>query len=173
MGLFERGGGWVLLELGAVDEWGRVARGRGEDVLVSQGGDDLRGGGSEADDTCGEPGLGSDGDLGRARGHGVEDGVGGVLGAGGDEGRGRSHREPLEFFLRLAGELGLDGGAGAHEAGADGGDADAFEAELGVEAFGEAGEGELAGDVGEQMGDGDFAANRGDVDDGCAAVVDL
>ena len=60
--------------------------------------------------------------------------------------------------------------AGAHEAGADGGDADAFVAEFGVEAFGEADEGELAGDVGEHVGHGELAAYAGDVDDGGVAV---
>ena len=60
--------------------------------------------------------------------------------------------------------------SGAHEAGADGGNADAFVAELSVEAFGEADEGEFAGDVGEQVGHGDFAADTGDVDDGGVAV---
>ena len=69
----------------------------------------------------------------------------------------------------VADELGVVFAAGAHEAGADGGDADAFVAELGVEAFGEADEGELGGGVGEHVGDGDLAADGGDVDDGGAA----
>ena len=73
----------------------------------------------------------------------------------------------------MAGELGLDAGAGAHEARADGGDADAFVAEFGVEALGEAGEGEFAGDVGQEVGDGDLSADRGDVDDGGFAAVDF
>ena len=61
--------------------------------------------------------------------------------------------------------------AGAHEAGADGGDADAFVAQFGVEALGEADEGEFAGDVGEHVGHGELAANAGDVDDGGVAVA--
>ncbi len=115
--------------------------------------------------------MGGDGDLGAAGGGGVVDAVGGVLATGGESGCGGAEGEPLELFFGLSGEGGLDGGAGAHEAGADGGDADAFLAELGVEAFGEAGEGELAGDVGEEVGDGDLAADGGDVDDRGAATV--
>ncbi len=61
--------------------------------------------------------------------------------------------------------------SGSHEAGADGGDADSFVAELGVEAFGEADEGELGGGVGEHVGDGDLASDAGDVDDGGAAAA--
>ena len=128
---------------------GGVAGRVGKDVVVGERGDDLRGGGSEADDAGSEPGLRGDGDLGAAGRSGVEDAVGGVCGARGEAGRGGSHGEPAELLFGLPGELGLDAGAGAHEAGADGGDADAFVAELGVEAFGEAGEGELAGDVGQ------------------------
>ena len=64
-----------------------------------------------------------------------------------------------EMQVNLPGELGLDAGAGAHEPGADGGDANAFVAEFGVKAPGEAGEGEFAGDVGQEMGDGDLAAD--------------
>ena len=67
----------------------------------------------------------------------------------------------------------MDFAAGAHEAGADGGDADAFVAELGVEAFGEADEGELAGGVGQHVGHGEFAADGGDVDDGGAIAAGL
>jgi len=64
----------------------------------------------------------------------------------------------------------VDFAAGAHEAGADGGDADTFVAEFGVEAFGEADEGELAGDVWEHVRHGELAADAGDVDDGGVAV---
>jgi hypothetical protein len=39
-----------------------------------------------------------------------------------------------------------------------------------VKAFGVADEGEFAGDVGEQVGNGDLAADAGDVDDGGVAV---
>jgi len=42
-----------------------------------------------------------------------------------------------------------------------------------VEAFGEATEGELTGDVGEEMGDGNLSADGGDVDDRGFATVDL
>ena len=79
--------------------------------------------------------------------------------------------EPALLFFGLAGEVGVGFAAGAHEAGADGGDADAFVAEFGVEAFGEADEGEFAGDVGEHVGHGEFAADAGDVDDGGVAVA--
>ena len=72
-------------------------------------------------------------------------------------------------FSDLPVKLGVGFAAGAHEAGADGGDADAFVAELGMEAFGEADESELAGDVGEQVGHGELAADAGDVDDGGVA----
>jgi hypothetical protein len=43
-------------------------------------------------------------------------------------------------------------------------------AEFGVEAFGEADESELAGDVGKHVGHGEFAADAGDVDDGGITV---
>ena len=58
-------------------------------------------------------------------------------------------------LVDIADELGVIFAAGAHQAGADGGDADAFVAEFGVEAFGEADEGELGGGVGEQVRDGE------------------
>ena len=119
-------------------------------------------------EACGEPGLRGDGDLGAAVEDGVVDAVGGVLGGGGEDGGGGGEGEPAVLGGLVADEAGLDVGAGAHEAGADGGDADAFVAEFGVEAFGEADEGELAGDVGQQVGHGDLAADGGDVDDGGA-----
>ena len=130
----------------------------------------LGGFGGEAGDAGGEPGLRGDGDLGAACGYGVVDFVGGVADGGGEDGRFGGEVEPALLFFCLAGEVGVDFAAGAHEAGADGGDADAFVAEFGVEAFGEADEGELAGDVGEQVGNGELAADAGDVDDGCVAV---
>jgi hypothetical protein len=71
----------------------------------------------------------------------------------------------------MAGEYGMGFASGAHESGADGGDLNAFLAEFGVEAFGEPDEGEFAGDVGEKVGYGDFAADAGDVDDGWAFVA--
>jgi hypothetical protein len=73
------------------------------------------------------------------------------------------------FPSLISDEAGLDVAAGTHEAGADGGDADAFVAELGMEALGETYEGEFAGDVGEEMGRRDLAADGGDVDDGGAS----
>jgi hypothetical protein len=44
-------------------------------------------------------------------------------------------------------------------------------AEFGVESFGEADEGELAGDVGEHVGHGELAADAADVDDGCVVFA--
>ena len=147
--------------------------GGGQNVLVCECGDELGGGWAEAVDAGGEPGLRGDRDLGAADAGGVEDAVGCVLRGGGDDGSFSSGVEPAELLFGLAGELGLDGGAGAHQARADGGDADAFETELGVEAFGEAGESEFAGDVGEQMWDGDLASDGGDVDDRSASALAL
>ena len=89
---------------------------------------------------------------------------------GGEDGSSGSEGEPALLFFCLAGVFGVGFAAGAHEARADGGDANAFVAEFGVEAFGEADEGELAGDVGEQMGHGELASDAGDVDDGRVAV---
>lgn len=74
------------------------------------------------------------------------------------------------LFFCLAGVFGVGLAAGAHEARADGGDADAFVAELGVEAFGESYESEFAGDVREHVRHGELAADAGDVDDGCVLV---
>jgi len=119
----------------------------------------------------GEPGLWGDGDLGATVDDGVEDAVGGVLGGGRDDGGGRGEGEPAILFFLIADEAGLDVGAGAHEAGADGGDADAFVAKFGVEAFGEAYEGEFAGGVGQHVGHGEFAADGSYVDDGGAGGV--
>jgi len=101
----------------------------------------------------------------------VEDAVGCVLGRDGDAGGVGGEVEPAAFELYVTGEVGVVFSSGAHEAGADGGDADAFVAELGVEAFGEADEGELGGGVGKHVGDGDLAADARDVDDGGAAVA--
>jgi len=140
--------------------------------VVDERGGELGGLGMEAVEAGGEPGLWSDGDLCAASGDGVEDAVGSALGGGGEDGGFGGDVEPGLFAGDLTGEFGVGFAAGAHEAGADGGDADAFVAELGVEAFGEAGEGELAGDVGEHVGHGELAADAGDVDDagvGCVA----
>ncbi len=141
--------------------------------MVRQGGNELRGGGGDANDAGGEPGLWGDGDLGAAGAGGVEDLVGGVLGGRGDTGSGGAHGEPGELLFGLPGEFSLDAGAGAHEARADGSDANTLLAKLGVEAFGEAGKGELAGHVRKQVRDGDLAADGGNVDYGGFAAVDF
>ena len=147
---------------------GFIADGGGQNELVGDGAGDRDEAWSEAGEARGKPCLWGDGDLGAAGELGVADAFGGVLdGGSGARGRG-AEVEPGFFFFDVADELGADVGAGAHEAGADGGDADALGAKLRVEAFRVAGEGELAGGIGEQMRDGHFAADRGDVDDGGA-----
>jgi MerR family transcriptional regulator/heat shock protein HspR len=65
----------------------------------------------------------------------------------------------------------VDVRSGAHEPGTDGGDADAFVAKLCVKALGEADESELAGNVGQKVGNGDFTSDGGDVNDGGGAIV--
>jgi hypothetical protein len=100
----------------------------------------------------------------------VEDFIGSVVCGDGDARGGGGKHEPALFSGGVADELGVVFAAGTHEAGADGGDADSFVAELGVEAFGEADESELCGGVGEHVGDGDLAADAGDVSDGGAAL---
>lgn len=102
----------------------------------------------------------------------MEDLVGCTLDGGGDDGSPGGEGEPALFFFELAGVVGVDFAAGAHEAGADSGDADALVAEFGVEALGEADEGELAGDVGKKMRHGELAADAGDVDDCSGATVE-
>ena len=84
---------------------------------------------------------------------------GGCSYAGGSSGE----VEPAAFELDVSDELGVGFAAGAHEAGADGGDADSFVAEFGVEAFGEADESELGSRVRQHVRDGQLAANGGDV----------
>jgi len=143
--------------------------GGGQEVLVGEAGQVLGCDGGDAGDAGGKPGLRGDGDLGAASGYGVVDAVGGVLDRGGDDRSCGGEGEPALLFFRLTGVLGVDFAAGAHEARADGGDTDAFVAEFGVEALGEADESELAGDVGEQVGHGELAADAGDVDDGGVA----
>ncbi len=165
-GIVERFGGLVdgvvLGDLG----WRRGVPGCGQDVVVGEGGEALAEAGGEAEDAGGEPGLRGDGDLSAAGLDGGEDAVGGVGGGGGDDRGFGAEVEPGFFLVALAGEVGVVFAAGTHEAGADGGDADAFVAQFGVQALGEAGERELGGDVGEQVRDGDLAADGGDVDDG-------
>jgi hypothetical protein len=70
----------------------------------------------------------------------------------------------------LALEEGVGRTAGAHQAGADGGDDDAVPVQFGAQAVRVAGEGELAGAVGEQVRDADLATDRADVDDAAAAA---
>ncbi len=53
---------------------------------MTSAGDVLGGGGGEADEARGEPGLRGDGDLGAAGGYGLEDAVGGVFDRGGEDG---------------------------------------------------------------------------------------
>src|SRR4051795_8529303 len=75
------------------------------------------------------------------------------------------HREPGEFLLPLPLEPGVDVRARAHQPRADRGDVDPLLGQLAAQAVREADQGELAGAVGDEMGDGDAAADRGDVDD--------
>jgi len=165
-------GGWLgHVEGGAGGDFGGV-EGVGEDVFVGERSEDLAGLWGEADDAGGEPRLGGDGDFGAAALDGSVDAVGGVADAGGEAWGFGAEVEPAGFLAGLAGEARVLLAAGAHEAGADGGDADAFVAKLGVESFGEAGESELGGDVREQVRDGDLAANGGDVDDAAAGFVE-
>lgn len=127
--------------------------------------------GCEAGEAGCEPGLRGDGDFGAAGVDGVEDARGGVSGGDGEAGGGGGEFEPVLFFFYGAVIFGVDLAAGAHESGADGGDANALLAEFGVEALGEADESEFTGGVGEEMGHGEFAADAGDVDDGGVAEV--
>ena len=85
-----------------------------------------------------------DGDFGASGSNGGVDLVGGVTDRGGEDRGFGGEVEPALLFFCLAGEFGVGFAAGAHEPGADGGDADAFVAELGVESFGEAGERKLS-----------------------------
>lgn len=109
-----------------------------------------------------------DGDLGATVDDGIVDAVGGVTGRGGDNGGRGGEGEPAILGGLVADEGGLDMRASTHEAGADGGDPDTLVAEFGVEAFGEADESKLTGDIGQHVRDRDFAADGGDVDDGRA-----
>jgi len=109
--------------------------------------------------------LWGDGDFGAAGGYGVVDFVGGVVDGRCEDWGPGGEGEPLLLFFGLAGVVGVGFAASAHEARADSGDADALVAKFGVEAFGEADEGKLAGDVGEHVGHGEFATDAGDVDD--------
>ena len=144
----------------------------GQEVLVGEAGEVLGGLGGEACCAGGEPGLRGDGDLGASGGYGLEDFFGCVIDGGGDERGSSGEGEPALFFSELTGVVGVDFAAGAHEARADSCDANALVAELGVEALGEADEGELARDVGQKMRHGEFAADAGDVDDGTGSATE-
>ena len=150
---------------------GFVADRCGKDELVGDGAGSGGEAGGEACDAGGEPGLRGDDDLGAASELGVPDAFGSVLNGRGDAGCGGAKVEPGFFFFDVADELGSDLRASAHEAGADSGDADALGAKLGVEAFGVAGESELGGGIRQEMGNGHFAADGGDVHDGGSAAV--
>ena len=141
--------------------------------MVSEAGEVLGGFGGEAGDAGCEPGLWGDGDLGTAVGYGGVDFAGGAADGGGDDGGSCGEGEPALLLLDAAGELGVGFATGAHEAGADGGNADAFAAQLGVQALGEAYEGEFTGHIREHVGHGEFSADAGDVDDGGVAGADL
>lgn len=148
-----------------------VGGGGGEDVLVGDGAGDGGKAGSEAGDAGGEPGLWGDDDLGATGELGAADAFGGVLDRGGGAGGGGAEVEPGFFLFDVTDEFGANKGAGSHKPGADSGDTNAFGAEFGVKAFGVAGEGELGGGVRKQMRDGDFATDRGDIDDRGAPAV--
>ena len=116
----------------------------------------LGGFGGEGGDASGKPGLRGDGNFGAASGYGVVDFAGGAADRGGEDGGSRGEGEPALFLLNAAGESGMGFAAGAHEAGTDCSDADAFAAQLGVQALGEADERELAGDIREHVGHGEL-----------------
>src|ERR1700743_730525 len=91
----------------------------------------------------------------------------------GEDGSAGSEGEPALLFFRLAGVVGMGFASSAHEAWANGGDADAFMTEFGMKTFGEADEGELAGDVGQHVRNSELATEAGDVDDGGVAVAGI
>ena len=102
---------------------------------------------------------------------GIDDLTSGAAGADGDDRNGIADGEPGVFLFGLAGEDGVAGTAGAHEAGANGGDQDVVFGEFGAEPFAVADQSEFAGGVWKQMRKGDFAADRGDVDDATLAAT--
>ena len=67
----------------------------------------------------------------------MEDFVGSVFGGDSDAGGVGGEVEPAAFEFDVAYDFGVVFSAGAHEAGADGGDSNALVAKFGVEAFGE------------------------------------
>ena len=142
-----------------------------KEEFVGERGEKLRGGGSGAGDTSGKPRLRRNGDLRTSGRYGRIDAVGGVAHRGRDNGCGGGEGEPARFLMLIAYKADVDVRAGAHEAGADGSDADAFMAKLSVKALRETDEGEFAGDVGQKMRHGNFASDGCDVDDGGGALV--
>ena len=122
-------------------------------------------------DASRQPRLWSNRNLSAVVEHGGVDAVGGVLRGGGDDGCGGGEVEPAAFKFDVADELSVSLAAGAHQAGADGGDADSFVAEFGVEAFGESDQRELCGGVRQHVRHGQFAADGGDIDDAGASLA--
>ena len=102
---------------------------------------------------------------------GSVDFIGGMFGGRRDAWGFGGKVEPAALELCIADELSVGFSAGAHKARADSGDADAFMAQLRVEAFGEAHQRELGGRVGKHVRDGQFAADGRDIDDAGAAVA--
>ena len=151
---------------------GLIADGCGQDVLVGEGAGEGGKAWGKAGHAGGQPSLRGDSDLSRAGALRVADTSGGVLNGGGGAGGCGSEVEPGLFLFDIADKLGENVGAGAHEAGADGGDADALGAEFSVQAFGVAGKGEFAGGIRQKVRDGHLAADRRDIDDGGAAAVE-
>src|SRR5581483_1832174 len=78
--------------------------------------------------------------------------------------------EPGVLCPAVSCEVGVHEGAGAHQAGDDGGDLDSVLCEFGVQPLGEADGGELGTAVRDQMGHADFAADGGYVGDPAAAA---
>src|SRR5437899_724872 len=96
--------------------------------------------------------------------------AGGALGADGSDRRGIHQGEPGKFLAMAAFEFGINRRAGAHQAGIDGGDQDVVFGQLSAERFGETGQSELTGAVGNQMRDANLAADGGNVDDSTFAA---
>ncbi len=139
--------------------------------MVGEGVGVLKEFGAERSEAGGQPGLGADGDLRAASGDGAVDAIGCVARGYGNAWSSGGEVEPAALGVRVAPEVGVGLPAGAHQARADGGDANAFVAKLGVQPFREADHGELGGGVGKHVGNGDLAADAGDVDDGGAAAA--
>ena len=148
-----------------------IGGGRGQQKVIGYTGEILRGFRSETGHPGGQPSLRRDSDLCAAGGNGRVDFACRMTNRRGEDGSAGSEGEPALFFFRLAGVVGMGFASSAHEAWANGGDADAFVSEFGVKTFGEADQGELAGDLGQHMRHSELATKAGDVDDG-GVVVD-